>query len=195
MTDAFECVNQMTSELERSSISNGFLVSGRAPRVMTLLTQHFLLDFRQRSSRKLEHLGDTAVDAQRYDEAISHYTTALSLNPPSPQDLLIKRSKAFLATGSWKQVLDDANQVHHFPPFASILFTHYRQAITLDPSSPWGYEMKHAALHKAGDYDNAVDAFEVMLSKIAESPDPDVQRELYPVYPDKNLLTLFDRTR
>ena len=54
------------------------------------------------------------MDAQRYDEAISHYSTALSLNPPSIQGILIKRSKARVATGSWKQALDDANQVHHF---------------------------------------------------------------------------------
>ena len=66
----------------------------------------------------------------------------------------------------------------------------------LDPSSPWAYEMKHAALHKAGDYDDAVGAFEAMLSKIAQSPDPDVQRELYPRYYDKDgLFTLVDRAR
>jgi hypothetical protein len=54
------------------------------------------------------------VDAQRYDEAISHYSTALSLNFPFPQGVLIKRSKARVATGSWKQAVDDANQVHYF---------------------------------------------------------------------------------
>ncbi|KAF8417750.1 hypothetical protein L210DRAFT_3580341, partial [Boletus edulis BED1] len=110
-------------------------------------------------SKKLEHLGDTAADALRHDEAISHYTTALYLVSSSPQAILIKRSKAWLATGSWKQALDDANEV-----------------IALDPSSPWGYEIKHAALHKGGDYDNATVAFETMLTKLAESPDPDVQR-------------------
>ncbi|KAF8556431.1 TPR-like protein [Imleria badia] len=120
---------------------------------------HWVLDFSQRSSKELEHLGDTALGFQQYDDAISLYTTALSLNPPSPLGILIKRGKAFLATGSWKQALDDANQV-----------------ITLDPSSPSGYEVKHAASHKAGDYDTAVDAFEVMLSKIAQSPNPDIQR-------------------
>ena len=76
------------------------------------LMYHFLLDFRQRSCKRLEHLRDTAVDAQRYDEAISHYSTALSINPPSLQGILTKQSKARVATGSWKQALDDANQVH-----------------------------------------------------------------------------------
>ena len=54
------------------------------------------------------------MDAQRYDEAISYYSTALSLNPPSPQGILIKRSKARVATRSWKQAVDDANQVRNF---------------------------------------------------------------------------------
>ena len=135
------------------------------------------------------------MDAQRYNEAISHYSTALSLNLPSPQGILAKRSKALLATGSWKQALDDANQVHHFfATWRSILLTHHHQVITLTPLSPRGYEMKHAALHKAGDFDNAADALETMLSKIAESPDPVVRRELYPRYHGKgDLFTLFDR--
>ena len=54
----------------------------------------------------------------------------------------------------------------------SMLFTHRRQVIALDPSSPWGYETKHAALHKAGDYENAIKAFETMLSRLSD-------REIY----------------
>ena len=81
---------------------------------MSSLTYHFLSDLRQRCLEKLEHLGDTAVDAQQYDVAISHYSTALSFNSPSPQGILIKRSKARVATGAWQQALDDANQVHLF---------------------------------------------------------------------------------
>jgi len=57
----------------------------------------------------------------------------------------------------------------------------------LDPSSPWGYEINHAALHKAGDYDDAVNAFETILSKIEQSLDPDIQRESYPHYDDKEI--------
>ncbi|KAF8555912.1 hypothetical protein OG21DRAFT_784272 [Imleria badia] len=45
----------------------------------------------------------------------------------------------------------------------------------LDPSSPWGYERKHAALHKAGDHENVMNAFETMLSKMSQSLDPEVR--------------------
>ncbi|KAF8129771.1 hypothetical protein EV363DRAFT_1336453 [Boletus edulis] len=147
IADAIECFQEMTNELgeEMSGLHGEHLA--------------WALDFKQRALEKLERLGDKAADAERYDDAISPYSTALSLIPTS-QAILVKRSKAWLATGSWKQALEDANQV-----------------ITLDPSSPWGYEIKHAALHEGGDYDNAVDTLEVMISKMAESPDPDVQQQ------------------
>ncbi|KAF8128157.1 hypothetical protein EV363DRAFT_1510285 [Boletus edulis] len=144
--DAAECFGEMMSELGGETNLQG---------------QHFEWApyFRQRSSERLEYLGDAAVDAKRCDEAISYYSTALSLALSSPQDILFKRSKAWLALGSWMQALDDANQV-----------------ITTNPSSPLGYEMKHAALHMSGDYNDAIDAFEVMQSKIAESPDPYIRQ-------------------
>jgi hypothetical protein len=47
--------------------------------------------------------------------------------------------------------------------------------IELDPSSPWGYERKHAALHRAGRYDDAIGTFETMLLKISQSPDPEIR--------------------
>ena len=52
------------------------------------------------------------------------------------------------------------------------------QAIAVDPSSPWGYQTKHTALHGAGHYDDAIQAYEAMLSKMAESPDPQIRGEL-----------------
>ncbi|KAG8214862.1 hypothetical protein J3R82DRAFT_10029 [Butyriboletus roseoflavus] len=107
---------------------------------------------------KLEDLGDTAMGAQRHDDAISHYTAILSLTPAVPHGFFIKRSKAYLARDLCQDALNDANK-----------------AIMLDPSSPWGYERKHAALHEAGDYDNAIDAFEAMLSKMSQSPDPAIR--------------------
>lgn len=53
------------------------------------------------------------------------------------------------------------------------------QAIALDPLSPLGYEMKHAALHGAGRYDEAIQTFEAMFSKMAQSSDPQIRGELY----------------
>ena len=47
----------------------------------------------------------------------------------------------------------------------------YHQDVELDPSSHKGYERKHAALHAMGRYDEAFEAFEVMLSRLEQSPD------------------------
>ena len=49
------------------------------------------------------------------------------------------------------------------------------QVIALSPWSPWGYERKHAALHGAGRYDDAINTFEVMLLRISQSPNPDIR--------------------
>lgn len=60
------------------------------------------------------------------------------------------------------------------------------QVTELDPSSPWGYQMMHAALHKARDFDSAIQAHQAMLSKMKESPHPDIQCEFYPRYQGKD---------
>jgi hypothetical protein len=81
-----------------------------------------------------------------------------------------------------------------FTSWRSILLTHPHQVITLDPLSPWGYEIKHGASHRAGDFDNAVDAVETMLSMVVQLPDPDVRREWYPGDHDKDdLFTSINR--
>lgn len=50
----------------------------------------------------------------------------------------------------------------------------------LDPACPWGYERKHAALHGAQLFDEAVDAFVSMLSAIENSPDLAIRRTYFP---------------
>ena len=84
-----------------------------------------LSDFSQRAAEQLEVLGNTAAVAQRYDEAISLYTTALSLKPRSPQGILVKRSKMYVSVESWKRALDDADQVSHFVTGRSNPLTHH----------------------------------------------------------------------
>ena len=42
--------------------------------------------------------------------------------------------------------------------------------------------MKRAGLHQAGRHDDAIQTFETMLSKMAQSPDIQIRGESYPRY-------------
>ena len=57
------------------------------------------------------------MNAKEYDVAVLQYTTALSLNPVTLEDLLGKRSKAHAGKGEWEDALSDANEVTHFISF------------------------------------------------------------------------------
>ena len=50
------------------------------------------------------------MDSASYEDAIIHYTTALTLDPLST-DLLTNRSKARAQIGSWEVSLEDADSV------------------------------------------------------------------------------------
>ena len=60
---------------------------------------------------KLESSRDTAMSDERHGGAVSHYPTSLVLKPAMVQNLLIKRSKAYMAKGLWVEALNDANKV------------------------------------------------------------------------------------
>lgn len=60
---------------------------------------------------------------------------------------------------------------------SSFMLKRNHQAIVIDPSSPWGYEAKHAVLLAAGRYVDAVDTFATMLLKMTQSPDPNIRGE------------------
>ena len=55
------------------------------------------------------------------------------------------------------------------------------QVIKLNPSSPYGYERKHAALLGAHRYDEAIDAYNDMLLKLEQSPEPVTRGKYFPV--------------
>ncbi|KAI6040391.1 hypothetical protein EDC04DRAFT_2894125 [Pisolithus marmoratus] len=117
-------------------------------------TTDWITDFTKKCALKLEHDGDTAFRSVNHDDAITQYSAALSLSPPSSVGLFIKRSKARAAKGLWEEALQDANE-----------------AVKADPSCPWSYKAKHAVLHGAKQYDEAIDAFRSMLHVIEQSPD------------------------
>ena len=61
---------------------------------------------------KLESSGDTAVSDKQHGGAVSHYPTS-PLKPGTLHNLLIKRSKAYMAKGLWVDALNDANNVRY----------------------------------------------------------------------------------
>ncbi|KAF8557095.1 hypothetical protein OG21DRAFT_1495015, partial [Imleria badia] len=69
------------------------------------------------------------------------------------------------------------------PTNHNILLKRSNELIELDPSSHGGYEEKHTALHGMGRHSEAFEAFNTMLSKLEQSPDPQI-RELRPQYVD-----------
>lgn len=116
------------------------------------------------------------MNTKQHGDAAPYYTAALALGPAAPQGLLIKRSKAYIASGLWEAALSDANRVR-LPVSGRLSFLDHHQVVELDPSSPWGYERKHAALHQAGDYKNSINAFETMLSTMSQSSDAEIRGE------------------
>ena len=103
----------------------GLFMSHGASWVSVIPNIRFLSGSRQHFSNKLEWLGDTAADAEQHDEAISHYTAALLLDPPSTQGIFVKWCKSFMETCLWKQALDDANQACHSCLCSSISLTYH----------------------------------------------------------------------
>ncbi|KAG2353162.1 hypothetical protein BDR07DRAFT_1434241 [Suillus spraguei] len=80
-----------------------------------------------------------------------------------------KSSQAKLDKMMWEDALLDAQKV-----------------IELDPSSHIGYQLTHAALHGLQRYDEAIDAFTIMLSKLDHAPEAKVRdlRQLY-IHPSR----------
>lgn len=115
ITDAIECFRKMVGlgQQRNTHVEQARWVCGERSRIVCRCHRgdHRMPDFRRRCSRKLEDFGDTAMGTERCDEVISQYSAALSLDPATPQNLLIKRNKAYLAKGLWKDALDDANAV------------------------------------------------------------------------------------
>ena len=114
LADAVSCFHQMYSELEQRTDSkqrSWALGGGSRVQYRRRLTDFPLSGFKSRCSGKSEDLGDIAMNNTEYDEAISQYTTALSLDPATKQVLLVKRSMARVRKGGWGAALEDANEV------------------------------------------------------------------------------------
>ncbi|KAG1888599.1 hypothetical protein F4604DRAFT_2024111 [Suillus subluteus] len=102
--------------------------------------------------------GDAALAEKDYDWAIKLYSAAIELYSATDA-IFASRSKARLLKMLWEDALLDAEKV-----------------IELNPSDYLGYQLKHEALHGAQCYDEAIEAFQIMLLKLDEAPDPQIQK-------------------
>ncbi|KAG2747698.1 TPR-like protein, partial [Suillus brevipes Sb2] len=109
--------------------------------------------FKQECSALCAANGDAALAASDYDRAIDLYSTAITLNSGS-STVFANRCKAKLGKMLWMEALFDS-----------------REVIELDSLSYLGYNLKHAALHGAQRYDEAIQAFRTMLSKLDDATD------------------------
>ncbi|KAG0701142.1 hypothetical protein DFH29DRAFT_1080227 [Suillus ampliporus] len=102
--------------------------------------------------------GDAALTANNYDRAIELYSVAIDLNSAT-DTIFANCSKARSGKLLWEDALLDAQKV-----------------IELNPSSHVGYEAKHAALYGAQHYDEAIEAFQMMLSKLESAPNMQIRK-------------------
>ncbi|KAG2356066.1 hypothetical protein BDR07DRAFT_1492391 [Suillus spraguei] len=109
--------------------------------------------------------GNAAIAASNYDMAIDLYSAIIDLDCTSDVGFA-NRSKAKLGKMLWEDALLDAQKV-----------------IELKPSSHVGYQLRHAALHGAQRFDEAMDARTIMLSKLDDAPEAqirDLRRQYVP---------------
>ncbi|KAG2339547.1 hypothetical protein BDR05DRAFT_991937 [Suillus weaverae] len=114
--------------------------------------------FRQDCSAFYLPKGDAAFTASNYDKAIDLYSVVIDLDFAN-DTVFANRSKARSEKMLWEDALLDAQKV-----------------IELNPSSHIGYQLKHKALHGAQRYNQAIRAFEVMLTKLDSAHDMQIRK-------------------
>ncbi|XP_023175303.1 stress-induced-phosphoprotein 1 [Drosophila hydei] len=90
---------------------------------------------------ELKEKGNTALNAEKFDEAIAAYTEAIALDAKN-HVLYSNRSAAYSKAGRFKEALEDAEKT-----------------ISLNPSWPKGYSRKGVAAAGLRDYMQALEAY------------------------------------
>ncbi|KAG1793194.1 uncharacterized protein HD556DRAFT_525963 [Suillus plorans] len=109
--------------------------------------------FTEKCSAPLLSRGDAALAASDFDRAIDLYSAVIDLDSASDV-VFAKCSQAKLGKRLWEDGFLDA-----------------QKATELNPSSHVGYQLMHTALRGAQRYDEAIEAFKIMLSKLDDSPE------------------------
>ena len=95
LTEAIQCFRKMQNNLtEDTRTYTAWEVGEWVKAAYSGAFQTFSTGFRRRCTEKLENLGDTAMDSQKYDEAVKHYSELLTFDPSNVSDVLYKQSRA-----------------------------------------------------------------------------------------------------
>jgi tetratricopeptide (TPR) repeat protein len=121
--------------------------------------------------------GDAALAASDYSKAIELYSAAIDLDSAT-SEILAKRCKARLEKALWADALLDAEQVRWELLSCTQPHTDYTQVIEFNPFSYFGYQLKYAALRGAHQYDEAIEVFNSMLSKLENIHDTETTSTL-----------------
>ncbi|KAG1845255.1 hypothetical protein C8R48DRAFT_678220 [Suillus tomentosus] len=117
----------------------------------------FFSDSKQQSSALCAANGEAAFAASDYDKPIDLHSMAIDLDSAF-YIFFANRSEAKLCKMLWEDALLDAQMV-----------------TKLNPSSHVGYQLSHSALHGAQRYEEAIEAFTIMLSKLDDAPEAQVR--------------------
>ncbi|KAG2353052.1 hypothetical protein BDR07DRAFT_1465904 [Suillus spraguei] len=117
----------------------------------------FHLALREECSALFLTNGNAALAAGNYDRAIDLYSAVIELGYTSDV-VFANRTEAKLGKMLWEDALLDAQKV-----------------VELNPSSHVGYQLAHAALRGAQRYDEAIDAYSIMLSKLDNAPEAQIR--------------------
>ncbi|KAG0701114.1 hypothetical protein DFH29DRAFT_876116 [Suillus ampliporus] len=114
--------------------------------------------FKQDCAARYAAKGDKANGDSDFEGAIELYSVAIGLDS-SCYSLFVHRGKVKLRRDLYAEALHDAEK-----------------AIELNPSSYFGYELKRVALLGAHRYNEAIEAFKTMHSKLDDASDAQIQK-------------------
>jgi hypothetical protein len=113
--DAAECLlgiaDNVSDAVRDNELIMDWLAGESLGRALKESIQFTPSEFTNRCTSTLEIIGDEASTAEKHDDALAAFSTALSLCPSTPSTVLIKWAKTMLIHGSANEALGASTKV------------------------------------------------------------------------------------